>query len=33
MAQVGLDSDAGQATYRSLGFEPAATDLVFRRPL
>jgi ribosomal protein S18 acetylase RimI-like enzyme len=32
-AQVGFDSDAGQATYRSLGFAPATTDLVFRRSL
>jgi predicted N-acetyltransferase YhbS len=32
-AQVGFDSDAGHATYRSLGFEPSATDTVYRRPL
>jgi predicted N-acetyltransferase YhbS len=30
-AQVGFGSPAGQATYRSVGFELSATDLVYRR--
>ena len=30
-AQVGFGSAAGEATYRSLGFEHSATDLVYRR--
>jgi predicted N-acetyltransferase YhbS len=30
-AQVGYGSAAGEATYRSLGFEHLATDLVYRR--
>jgi predicted N-acetyltransferase YhbS len=31
-AQVGYGRAAGEATYRSLGFEHLATDLVYRRP-
>lgn len=30
-AQVGFDSEAGYATYRSIGFEYSATDTVFQR--
>ena len=30
-AQVGFGSEAGSATYRSLGFEDSATDTVYRR--
>jgi predicted N-acetyltransferase YhbS len=30
-AQVGFGSTAGEATYRALGFEHSATDLVYRR--
>lgn len=30
-AQVGFASDAGHATYRSIGFECSATDTVYRR--
>lgn len=30
-AQVGFGSEAGHATYRSIGFECSATDTVFRR--
>jgi ribosomal protein S18 acetylase RimI-like enzyme len=31
MAQVGFGSEAGQATYQSIGFELAAADTVYRR--